>query len=124
IYVPDGYQADEYRGIVRGSQTRGEYLSLNHLQALYSNGVGFSFGRPNSTFNDSTAIGCGREGFYFVGYAPSGEMAAGCKAFRCLATYCACGEAPTGQAFTTGAPRTWWVSCGAFFNGMCGFDFL
>src|SRR5207302_7339543 len=26
--------------------------------------------------------------------------------------------------FTTGAPRTWWVSCGAFFNGMCGFDFL
>lgn len=124
IYVPQAYQYDTYRGVVRGSDTRGSFISVNHLQSWYANGVAFSFSQPNSTFNDCTAIGAGRDGFQFIGYSPNSEAATGCRAYRCTATYCAANGTGFGQGFTTGASLTWWINCLAHHNGMAGFDFL
>lgn len=129
IYVPGSYQADQARGVVRGSSTRGKFINFVSLKVIHSNGIGFSTSQSDSQFQDCTAIGCGREGFMFNTYVTTSEYADRSRAYRCVASYCAAGSGAydaygSGQAYTTYAPYTWWINCTSHHNACAGFDFL
>jgi hypothetical protein len=124
IYVPTTYQQDEYRGVIRGSASRGSYVHFKNLKVMYTNGIGFSLSQPYSEFHNCTAVGCGREGFYFNGWVALGEMADNCTAYNCYASYCNARGNGYGQAYTMNSSYCWWVNCTAEYCFKEGFDFL
>lgn len=124
IWVPSTYQYEAYRGVVRGSTSRGSYVSMNRLKTMYCNGRGFSFSQPNSTFNDCTAVGNGEDGFAFAALTSSSELASYCRAYRCYASYNNAMGNGYSQAYTVSAPYCWLINCTAEYNFKEGFDFL
>lgn len=124
IWVPGRYQFDENRGIVRGSDGAGRFCSINHFKVMYANGIGISFNNPDSTVNDCTAIGNGRDGIAFQGYTPQGWSPDRCRMNRCYMAYNNAAGDGKGQAFTSYGSYTWAIDSTSEYNFKEGFDFI